>query len=654
MDNYPRRIAIALLLLACNLLAKSAEAQKLWPFILPEQKSIRVRDPSELPTARIPQVPRPPTVSDPQFDLPPRHLTLNEAISTGLANTEVVRVLAGVTAVSSGRTIYDVAVTNTQIDQANARFDPRALVNNTWSRGEPPGAILDPLVPGRSLIIGSRTDNHNLNFGLSKATSTGGTVDFGVNSDAGRFRPGVFALNPQYRSSLDLSYTQPLLQGGGMAVNRAPIVLARIDTERSYFQYKDSVQQSVRGIIEAYWALVFARTDLWAREQQVAQAEFANTRTKQRLEVGDANAGDVAQTQVALENFRVSLLDAQSNVLQREAALRNILGFPPYDPERVVPVTPPSTEELKVDWNGIVELAEQRRPDIVELKLILEADQQLLLQSRNVATPRLDAVALYRWNGLEGTMPGGMDLASRPGQFTDWTLGVNFSVPLGLRRERALLRRQELLIARDRANLEQGLHQTVHILALNLRNLDQFYQRYIRFQRVREAARVNLDQQMARYNLGIIPFITALQAIVDWGNAVSSEAAALAQYNTELANLERETGTILEAHDIAFYEERYGSLGPLGVFGPTHCYPESMPPTPSVDRYPGGDRPAEESFDLQDPLEKRDENGEEIPPPGRDTTEPHSEETSLMNRLPPTRDIPNQGVRHVRYDMPVR
>ena len=47
--------------------------------------------------------------------------------------------------------------------------------------------------------------------------------------------------------------------------------------------------------------------------------------------------------------------------------------------------------------------------------------------------PRLDAVALYRWNGLSGTLPNGERLASAAGQFPDWTLGVNFSVPLGLR-----------------------------------------------------------------------------------------------------------------------------------------------------------------------------------------------------------------------------
>lgn len=44
------------------------------------------------------------------------------------------------------------------------------------------------------------------------------------------------------------------------------------------------------------------------------------------------------------------------------------------------------------------------------------------------------------------------------GELEDWTLGVNFTVPVGLHRDRALLRQQKLIIRRDQANLEQGLH----------------------------------------------------------------------------------------------------------------------------------------------------------------------------------------------------
>lgn len=643
MNNPHSKSTTTGLLLALLLSSAVRGQHDPWSFILPEQRRVEVRSPSELCPAPIPYVPRPPTVADPQFDAPPRNMSLTEAINLGLQNLEVVRVLSGVTAVSSGRTVYDVAITNTSIDQARANFDPTLNVNNSWNHREQPQLFNDPGNPNNALIGGNRTDSHNLDFGLSKRTVTGGVIDFGVNSARNQFIPGLANANPQVGSSLDLLYTQPLLQGGGSAVNRIPIVLARINTERSFFQYKDSVQTHVQSVIEGYWALVSARTDLWVREQQAAQSEFANLRTQTQRDVGIASLGEAAQTQVAVENFRANLIAAKANVLQREAAFRNVLGLPPYEPVRIVPVSPLIDEKIEINWEAIVSLAETQRPDIIELKLVLEADQQRLIASKNQALPRLDGFALYRWNGVEGELPFGNSVASSPGQFTDWDLGVNFSVPLGLRRDRALLRQQELVIRRDQANLQQGIHQAIHNLAANIRNLDQFYAQYRRFQAVREAAKVNLDQQMASYNEGLIQFIVVLQAIVDWGNSVSSEAQSLVLYNSELARLERETGSILEAQGIAFYEERYGSLGPRGRFANNICYPYSTQPSDSqIDRFPAGDKPSEEFFDLSDPLANKEEmldTAEDVSPDDSESQVNPSETDSSASGEPEKRSL---------------
>ena len=59
-----------------------------------------------------------------------------------------------------------------------------------------------------------------------------------------------------------------------------------------------------------------------------------------------------------------------------------------------------------------------------------------------------------------------------------------------------------------------------------------------------------------------------LQALNDWGNAVSSEAQQLLTYNIALATLERQTGTILETHGLVFDEERFRAAGPLPCVRP--------------------------------------------------------------------------------------
>jgi hypothetical protein len=77
-----------------------------------------------------------------------------------------------------------------------------------------------------------------------------------------------------------------------------------------------------------------------------------------------------------------------------------------------------------------------------------------------------------------------------------------------------------------------------------------------------------------------------LLAINDWGTAVNNEYQSLVQYNTELARLERQTGTILETHGVRFIEERYGSIGPLGRFADRQCYPSDICPGPNSESAP--------------------------------------------------------------------
>jgi outer membrane protein TolC len=535
---------------------------------------------------------------------------LDDAIQTALANSEVIRVLAGVGAVASGSTIYDPAITNTGIDEARGAFDPSIQVDNSFNRRHEPA--LDP--SGR--IVGDPSHDHLLSMGLTKKIVTGGTAAFRVNSNTSRIATDEdLALNPQSRSSIEYSFAQPLLQGGGARANVAPIVIARIDTERSFFQMKDSVQRSVLGVIEAYWALVFARTDLWVRRQQVVQGEYALNLAQTRAETGIIRKSEVSQARSALQNFRASEITARAGVLQREDALRNILGLPPSDGTSLVPDTPPLTEWLETDWDRLVQLAERYRPDIIELKLILEADQQQMILARNQALPRVDAVALYRWNGLAGRTPDRDVIIAGPGEFREWQFGVNFSVPLGLRQDRAALRRQELVILRDRANLDQGLHQAIHQLAIAYRNLAQFHMEYKSLREARAAALVNLEFQRADFDAGRTIFLNVLQAITNWGNAVSAEAQSLSEYNLELASMELQTGTILESHGIRFAEERYGSIGPLGPLAGLPCYPRAMRPCPNQDRYEKTSEPAENAFNLEDPLAPGRERSSQTPSP---------------------------------------
>jgi outer membrane protein TolC len=583
------------------------------PFALvyPEQRHLAIRDSWQMPKAPLPQVAPPVTVADPEPPVPPEELSLDKAIEIALANSQVVRILTGVTATASGQTIYDAAISNTQIDVARAVFDPVLTLKNAANRFDKPAAIFDPTSPIGISIPHAQTDQYSLSAILQKKTLIGGT--FGVDGEYTwtRFPPSPFSsttglsatapLNPQAQSSVTLSYTQPVLRGAGLAPNLAPIVIARINTELSFYQYKDSVQELVRGVVEAYWNVVFARTDQWVKKQQVEQGQFAYDLAAARQRAGIGNAAQTAQAKSALANFKAALVGADASVLQREAALRNIMRLPPTVPPRLTLTTPALQAKVEPRWEELLQLAGTERPDLIELKLSIEADRQNWIIANNNAMPQLDLVSYYRLNGLQGVTPTGVTAGTRPGEFFDWSAGINLSVPLGMRQDRARLRSAQLTLVRDQANLAQGMHNAIHILAGNVRNVAQYYAQFQAYREARVAARENLDQQLASFRANQVIYLNVLQAISDWGTAISSEAQALALYNTELANLERQSGTILQTHGVRFFEERFGSIGPLGRCAAPRPYPADIPPTPNTPMYPPGTGPAERALERERP-----------------------------------------------------
>src|SRR6185369_13634292 len=83
------------------------------PLVAFEQRHLDIREPEQIPHNPAPEFPPPETVSARIPPGPAKELTLDEAIRIALANAKVIRTLAGVDVVSTGKTIYDPAVSNT-------------------------------------------------------------------------------------------------------------------------------------------------------------------------------------------------------------------------------------------------------------------------------------------------------------------------------------------------------------------------------------------------------------------------------------------------------------------------------------------------------------------------------------------------------------
>jgi outer membrane protein TolC len=579
--------------------------------IAPEDNQVKLTNfTGNAPTA-MPKVPRPRTTEFPEAE-EIWHMTLPEAIKIGLDNSEVIRVIslgaqgiplggfeptplntgagAGVASSLGAGTlssVYDPAIQETQIATALAAFDANFTtsilwghsttpVNNSLSAGVIPTAIKYPLIFDQDTATFQST--------LQKRAANGAVLQIQHNVSYLYSNSPANVYPSAYTTNTQLSITQPLLGGtaqnpSGLEANRANIVIARLNADASVWNFKAAVMAHVRSIEQQYWSLSQQQIALWSRETAVKLGEEILRRERAELEVGRATRADVAEAEQQLENFKLNLVSATSDVITTERQLRNILGLPPADNRRIVPDTAPTEARLEPDWETSVAQMLAFQPDIVQQQLLVRLTELQLLLARNQLLPQLNLNALYQFNGLahqldgaEAVMAGAGITALNPltarqnsskgvntlpqhyNDFNQWQVGLTFSMPIGFRAPLANVRQSQYQLLRQRAFLQQIVHQTTHSLARFFLEVDANYKQFRTAQRLRDAAQQRLEAQRAFYEEGRITIDRLLDAVSQYANAIATEAQYKTSYNTSIAALEEAKGTLLAYDNIAVNE----------------------------------------------------------------------------------------------------
>jgi len=680
------RLARAALLVAW---ATSAGCQKL-PYIdqskkVPHENMGRIADEDKevrqaqflsasLPMA-MPKLAKPRTTNDPEAR-EIWQLTLQRAISVALDNSEVVRVIslgaqgipvggfeptplntgagAGIaSSLGAGTltTIYDPALQETQIAQQLSNFDTNFTTQLLWGHSVAPfnnAIAAGTFLAGPRFPIIFNQDTFQLTSGVQKRTATGALLGVTHNINYLYSNSPTNVTPSAYTTNLQLSLTQPLLgsaplAGGqpgppvGLEANRAPIVIARLGADASVWRFKAEIMAEVRSVEQQYWSLAQQHVQLWSSEKAVELAEEILKREQSELEVGRGTVADVAEAQQRLEQFRLDLVTKTSDVITTERQLRNLLGLPPADDRRIVPVTAPTEARLEPDWDASLAQMLTFQPDIVQQQLNVRVRELQLLVSRNQLLPQLNLNALYQFNGLghtldtaEAVMTGksiqaidplistrqrASGLNSLPGRYNDfqqWQVGMTLQMPLGMRAPLANVKQAQYALLRERAFLQQIVHQTTHSLARFFLEVDANYKQFKTASRFRAAAAERLAAQRAFYEEGRITIDRYLDAVSQYASAVAQEAQFKTSYNISIVALEEAKGTLLAYDNIAVAEGPQPAKAyiqakdqqaahrrlPIPLDGPYHPMPVNGPPQidpipeqPPSNASPGTGRP---------------------------------------------------------------
>ena len=569
-------------------------------------------------TMQMPKVHKPRTTNDPEAE-EVWPMTLQEAIRIGLDNSEIVRVIpfgaqgipvggfepaalntgagagaAGALGAGSLESVYDPAVQETQIAQALSVFDTAFTTSLTWGKNVLPynnafQGGLNTLSAPKTFVL-SVNDTAQFAIGLQKYTATGGQINI-VHNVNWAYQNSTFLTYPSvYTTNIQMQLTQPLMGSAplpnqaaprpvGLEANRAPIVIARLNADAAVWRFKAGVLAMVRSIEQQYWSLAQQHVQLWSSEKAVELAREIVNREQAELVVGKGTVADVAEAQQRLEQFNLDLVTKTSDVITTERQLRNILGLPPADNRRIIPVTPPAEARLEPDWDSSLAQMVTFQPDIVQQQLLVRIAELQLLVARNQLLPQLNLTLLYQLNGLgqqldnaEAVMTGATIKALDPvvrakeqaagllsnagyyNNFRTWSVGFSFAMPLGMRSPLANTRNAQYILLRQRAYLQQIVHQTTHSLARFFLEVDANYKQFKTASRLRAAAAQRLEAQRAYYEEGRITIDRFLDAVSQYASAVAQEAQYKMTYNISIVALEEAKGTLLAYNNIAVAE----------------------------------------------------------------------------------------------------
>lgn len=459
-----------------------------------------------------------------------------------------------------------------EIRRAEAVFDPTVFGESTSRRS---------VRPASSQLQGATTVRENtldVALGTRKLLRTGGVASLAWNTRRLNSNSAFLSLRPQYTSDLVLSLNQPLLRDFGRRFSTLRVRIARVAESSARKQYEAALADLVRGVEDAYWAVLGAVENVKAQEQGVVAARELLRQNEGKFEVGTVPRTAVLEAQAELARREADLIQAQSLSQIAADSLRAVINAPAADEAVLLNIEPadaPVVEPVELDLDRSLARALENRPEIDAARMVLEQSAMHLAVAQNQLLPRLDAVGSIGTNGLAGTSrPSELPFPGDPGsedpgfvgsevdawklladgRFYTYVMGLTVEVPLDNAQARADYSLSRVNVDRARLDLRRLQEEITLEVKRAATNLESDVKSISARRLARELAEENVRNQQARYDVGLATTKDLLDFQDHLTQARAAEIRALTQYRVHLAELRRVEGSLLTAHGIEFEE----------------------------------------------------------------------------------------------------
>jgi len=452
-----------------------------------------------------------------------------------------------------------------------ARIDPQiqdlsvALARAAWSptlTSTLLGASANS--PSNSFLSGAQgtktsDDRLTTNVGVEHALPWGGRYNVGWDSVRSTTNNVFSNFSPQVRSSLALTYRQPLLRGFSIDSARQQLLVTQKNREIADVTMRQTIALTSRAVRHAYWDLAYAIASLGVQRQSLDLARESLRNTRARIEIGTTPPIDAVEAEAEVAQREEAVILGEAQIATAEDALRALV----YDPAaadfwtlRIEPADLPPFVPAASDVDTAMRNALERRSDLQQSRKNLEAQDVNMRYFRNQTLPDVTASFDYGLTGLGGTQfvrgtgfPGPIigqsqrsfatvlgDLFSN--DFPSWTASLSVSYPIGATPQAATLARTRLEYSQQQAQLRHAELQVAAQVREAGRQVLTNQKRVETTASSRQLAERRLEAEQRKLAAGTSTSFFVFQAQRDLAQARNNELRAVIDYHRSTVDFE--------------------------------------------------------------------------------------------------------------------
>lgn len=448
---------------------------------------------------------------------------------------------------------------------ATPQFDPIVTSTLTAERAKLPVSSVQTAGSSSVSIYDQNTNTANFTYNQGFATGTNFAMTFNNNRLATNSYSAF--LNPAIGGSVQFKFTQHLLQGFGIEINKRFIRIAKNNRAISDFAFQQQVITTVAQIENIYWNLVNAYEDVKAKQRALDLANRLLGDNQKQVKIGTLAPIEVIRAQSGVSSASQDLIVSQTSLELQELFMKNAISRNLTDQKlvaaSVIPTDTmlvPATEPI-ASVQDLITQALTHRPELPQAKIDLTNREINNRAARNGLRPVVDLVAWYGSSALAGPQnPNNLSLPANTfpstglldsfsnlfgTNYPDYAVGVNVNIPIRNRAAQATQIRSELEYRQAQMRMQQVENQ-IRVQVVNAQfTVQQNRARVDAATKGRLLALESLSAEQKKYALGASTTYNVMTTQRDLSTAESNLITAMAAYEQSKVAMDTATGLLL-------------------------------------------------------------------------------------------------------------